>query len=74
MEEQLNCIEKIIVMYFKKYEALLFRRNKPSTFKTVNDELFTGYIDGITYEGKLQIILEDNICKTFDLKELKLLY
>lgn len=75
LEEQLNCIEKDNSNVLqKKYEALLFRRNKPSTFKTVNDELFTGYIDGITYEGKLQIILEDNICKTFDLKELKLLY
>lgn len=57
-----------------QYENLLFRKNKPSTFKDAQGYLFPGYIQGVNDNGLLQVLLEDDIIKTFDLKELKLLY
>lgn len=57
-----------------EYEALLFRKNKPSTFMDVQNETFSGIIQGVTKNGELQVWTEDEIVKTFDLKEVKLLY
>ncbi|MCF7561308.1 biotin--[acetyl-CoA-carboxylase] ligase [Sabulilitoribacter multivorans] len=57
-----------------EYEDNLFRKNKPSTFETVEGELFSGFIKGVTKYGKLLVLLEDEIVKKFDLKEVNLLY
>ncbi|WNH07939.1 biotin--[acetyl-CoA-carboxylase] ligase [Thalassobellus suaedae] len=57
-----------------EYETNLFRKNKPSTFKDAEGALFSGFIKGVTKYGKLQVILEDEIVKKFDLKEITLLY
>jgi BirA family transcriptional regulator, biotin operon repressor / biotin---[acetyl-CoA-carboxylase] ligase len=57
-----------------EYENLLFRKNKPSTFKYKQSNIFAGFIKGISNSGKLQIVLEDGILKEFDLKEVQLLY
>jgi len=57
-----------------EYEMRLFRKNKPSTFKDTEGVLFSGFIKGVTKYGKLQVILEDEIVKKFDLKEITLLY
>jgi BirA family transcriptional regulator, biotin operon repressor / biotin---[acetyl-CoA-carboxylase] ligase len=57
-----------------EYEILLFRKNKPSTFKDTKGLMFSGFINGISTSGKLQVILEDEILKEFDLKEVQLLY
>jgi BirA family biotin operon repressor/biotin-[acetyl-CoA-carboxylase] ligase len=57
-----------------EYESLLFRKNKPSTFKDAEGVMFLGFIKGITQSGRLQVLLEDNILKAFDLKEITLLY
>ncbi len=56
------------------YEKQLFRKDKPSTFKDANDEIFMGFIRNISPQGKLVIELEDAILKQFGLKEIKLLY
>jgi len=57
-----------------EYESLLFRKNKPSTFRTSKNNSFSGIIKGVTENGHLQVWIEDEIIKTFDLKEIKLLY
>tara|TARA_R110000868_G_scaffold392258_2_gene662802 strand:- start:436 stop:1164 length:729 start_codon:yes stop_codon:yes gene_type:complete len=57
-----------------EYEANLFRKNKPSTFKDAEGVMFSGFIKGVTKYGKLQVILEDEIVKKFDLKEITLMY
>ena len=57
-----------------EYESLLFKKNKPSTFKNAQGELFSGFISGISHEGCIQILLEDNDLKSFNLKEIELLY
>lgn len=62
-----NCLKE-------EYESLLFRNKKPSTFETPNHTMFMGFIQGVSQEGKLIVLLEDEIIKEFDLKEIKLLY
>lgn len=57
-----------------EYESNLFRKNKPSTFKSAEGVLFSGFIQGVTKYGKIQIMLEDQIVKKFNLKEITLLY
>jgi BirA family biotin operon repressor/biotin-[acetyl-CoA-carboxylase] ligase len=57
-----------------EYEANLFRKNKPSTFKNTKGDLFSGFVKGVTKYGKLQVLLEDDIVKKFDLKEITLMY
>lgn len=56
------------------YEKVLFRKDKPSTFKNNEGNLFMGFIKGVSSEGRLRILLEDNILKEYDLKEVQLLY
>lgn len=58
----------------KQYESLLFRKDKPSTFKDSDSNLIAGYIRGISTEGKLVVELEDCVLKQFTFKELELLY
>ncbi len=57
-----------------EYESILFRKDKPSTFEGIEGESFVGIIKGVNPEGKLQLLLEDEVVKTFGLKEIKLLY
>ncbi|MDG1731214.1 MAG: biotin--[acetyl-CoA-carboxylase] ligase [Algibacter sp.] len=57
-----------------EYEALLFRKNKPSTFINAEGAMFSGFIKGVSDSGHLQVLLEDRILKVFNLKEIKLLY
>jgi BirA family biotin operon repressor/biotin-[acetyl-CoA-carboxylase] ligase len=57
-----------------EYESHLFRKDKPSTFQDRNGEFFMGFIQGIAEDGKLNVLLEDEITTAFDLKEIKLLY
>ena len=59
---------------WEAYEDVLFRKDKPSTFENKQNELFMGFIRGVSPTGKLQIMLEDNVLKEFDIKEVKLLY
>ena len=58
---------------FEKYEDALFRINKPSTFKNSNGEVFSGYIKGVSRLGKLNVMLEDNLVESYDLKEISML-
>jgi BirA family biotin operon repressor/biotin-[acetyl-CoA-carboxylase] ligase len=86
LDELLHLIVKNLKYYFvflkegkldvlkDEYENYLFRKNKPSTFKNKKGETFAGFIKGINGIGNLQILLEDDILKAFDLKEIRLLY
>ncbi len=58
----------------KDYENHLFRINKPSTFVKPNQEQFVGIIKGVTDQGKLILLEEDDIMNEYDLKELQLLF
>ncbi len=56
------------------YESKLFRKNKPSTFEDAKGHLFSGYIKGVSTSGHLLVLIVDGVVKSFDLKEVKLLY
>ena len=58
---------------FEKYEDALFRINKPSTFKNSKGEIFSGYIKGVSRSGKLNVMLEDSLVESYDLKEISML-
>lgn len=57
-----------------EYESVLFKKNKPSTFLDAEGRMFSGIIRGITEQGCLQVLVEDQLIKPFDLKEISLLY
>ncbi|GAB1855881.1 biotin--[acetyl-CoA-carboxylase] ligase [Flavobacteriaceae bacterium MHTCC 0001] len=57
-----------------EYESFLFRKNKPSTFKDTKGNLFSGYIQSVENTGNISILLEDNVTKSFALKDISLLY
>lgn len=57
-----------------EYEANLFRKNKPSTFKDAEGLVFSGFIKNISETGSLQVLLEDDVIKEFDFKTITLLY
>lgn len=85
-DEVLSKILKQLEYYFKlleaqkydelksEYETLIFRKGKPSTFETSSGDTFSGIIEGVTEMGMLRVWTEDEIIKTFNLKELTLLY
>ncbi len=66
--------EKSVPQMLPAYEKVLFRKDKPSTFKNVDDEVFMGFIRGVSSDGKLVLELEDSVFKEYGLKEVKLLY
>ena len=86
IDELLHHLLKSLSHYFKKlekgeldslkraYERQLFRKNKPSTFREMNGDVFPGIIQGVELNGKLTVKLEDEIIRSFDLKEIQLLY
>ncbi|MCB4800228.1 biotin--[acetyl-CoA-carboxylase] ligase [Neotamlana laminarinivorans] len=77
--ENIKCYAKMLQdeefdVVKNNYESYLFRKNKPSTFKNIEGELFSGFIKGVTKYGKILVMLEDEVLKKFDLKEITLLY
>ncbi|MCF8715875.1 biotin--[acetyl-CoA-carboxylase] ligase [Joostella atrarenae] len=67
-------VDRALLKIKETFENHLFRKDKPSTFKLANGELIMGFIKGVAVNGCLIVLMEDNIIKEFDLKELKLLY
>ena len=61
-------------MLKSEYESFLFRKNKPSTFRDAEGLMFSGFIKGVSDSGNLQVLLEDDVQKEYELKEITLLY
>jgi BirA family biotin operon repressor/biotin-[acetyl-CoA-carboxylase] ligase len=86
LDEVLFTVIKFLKYYFmllrneeydfvkNEYESYLFRKNKPSTFRNAEGLMFTGIIKNISEAGSLQVLLEDDIIKEFELKEIALLF
>jgi BirA family biotin operon repressor/biotin-[acetyl-CoA-carboxylase] ligase len=86
LDEVLYVVIKYLKYYFmllrneeydfvkNEYESYLFRKNKPSTFRNAEGDMFTGIIKRISESGSLQVLLEDAILKEYDLKEISLLF
>lgn len=64
------CFDDILNEYLRQ----LFKKDVVATFQEPNGELFTGMIEGVSANGKLQVRVNDTIVKEYGLKEIKLLY
>ncbi|QXP60016.1 biotin--[acetyl-CoA-carboxylase] ligase [Olleya sp. HaHaR_3_96] len=73
IKTELAFVEKESSAIKEIYESYLFRKEKPSTFEKA-EGLFSGIIKGVSNEGLLKVMVEDQILETFDLKTIKLLY
>lgn len=57
----------------KNYLEVLYRRNVPSMFKTSDNVPFLGKIVGVSETGQLQLTLENEEIKVFEIKEIQFL-
>lgn len=75
IEKNLGKLGKISAgIFLPRYEEVLFRKEKASTFELPDGSFLTGIIKGITSSGLLRVQVEEGLIKTFDLKEIKLLF
>ncbi|MDT0648752.1 biotin--[acetyl-CoA-carboxylase] ligase [Autumnicola edwardsiae] len=58
----------------EEYTSKMFKKDMVSTFELPDGSHLTGIIRGVTHAGRLTIETEDSVFKTFDLKEVKLLF
>ena len=65
---------KNIEFFWNEYESYLFRKGKPTVFENVNQDRFMGIISGVSSNGQLEILLEDDTTKQFGLKEITMIY
>ena len=56
------------------YSNILFKKGIPMPFLNQNKQTFMGIIQGVSADGKLQILLEDDTVSEFELKEIQMLY
>ena len=73
-----NNIEKLknndIDSFWNEYENYLFKKGKPTLFEDTNQQRFMGIINGVTRNGQLEILLEDDSVKCFGVKEITMIY
>lgn len=67
-------LPKLSEFYWNTYFSYLFKINQPMVFEDYNQKRFMGIIKGVTFEGKLKVMLEDDSVQYFGLKEVKMLY
>jgi BirA family biotin operon repressor/biotin-[acetyl-CoA-carboxylase] ligase len=59
---------------WKEFHKYLFKLNVPMPFEDAYKNRFMGIIQLVTMDGKLQVALEDDLVKTFGIKEIQMLY
>jgi len=59
---------------WKEYHKNLFKLNTPIAFSDHENNQFMGIIQGVNYEGRLEVLLNDDSIKTFGVKEIQMLY
>ncbi|MFK8059009.1 MAG: biotin--[acetyl-CoA-carboxylase] ligase [Polaribacter sp.] len=74
IKEKINLLEmQQFSVLEKNYLEVLYKKNIPTMFKNSKDIIFMGIISGISNDGKLQILLEDDTIKEFGIKEVSFL-
>ena len=66
--------EKNETLILEEYASLMFKKDVVAAFQYPNGDFFNGIIRGVTTNGLLNVEIEDAVFKTFDLKEVKLMY
>lgn len=59
---------------WQQYHKHLFKINVPMAFEDANQNKFMGIIKGVSPEGRLQVLLENNSVKNFLIKEVQILF
>ncbi|RBA28110.1 biotin--[acetyl-CoA-carboxylase] ligase [Flavobacterium tibetense] len=59
---------------WKTYHQNLFMKDKVASFQVGNEKPFSAVIQGVSVEGKLLLLQEDDLVHEYDIKEIKLLY
>ena len=60
--------------FWQAYNQKLFKKGIPMPFEDTAGIRFMGIIQGVTSNGRLEVMLEDDSLKTFDIKEIQMLY
>jgi len=60
--------------FWQAYSQKLFKKGIPMPFEDTDGVRFMGIIQGVNSNGKLEVLLEDDSLKTFDIKEVQMLY
>lgn len=60
--------------FWNIYHQKLFKKDKVSTFEDTIGNRFVGKITGVSKEGRLEVLLDDDMQTSFDIKEIKMLY
>lgn len=60
--------------FWQAYNQKLFKKGFPMPFEDTAGIRFMGIIQGVTSNGRLEVMLEDDSLKTFDIKEIQMLY
>jgi BirA family biotin operon repressor/biotin-[acetyl-CoA-carboxylase] ligase len=61
-------------LFWKMYEENLFKLNIPMAFEDAEKNRFMAIIKGVSSNGKLQLLLEDDSTNEYDIKEIQMLY
>lgn len=61
-------------LLWDRYQEYLFKKEIPTTFEDVKQQKFMGIIKGVSLDGQLQVLHEDDSIKKYGIKEIKMLY
>lgn len=59
---------------WREYLNLLFKKNVPVPFELPDGDRFMGIIQGVSAQGKIQILLENDAVVQYSIKEIQMLY
>lgn len=61
-------------LFWEMYLENLFKLNFPMAFEDIEKNRFMAIIKGVSSNGKLQLLLEDDSTNEYDIKEIQMLY
>jgi BirA family biotin operon repressor/biotin-[acetyl-CoA-carboxylase] ligase len=74
LEEMISLYKEKEASIWEDYSEKLFKKGIPTAFTDENNKNFMGIITGVSSIGKLQIQLENDSIREYNLKEVQMLY
>ncbi|TDP59492.1 biotin--[acetyl-CoA-carboxylase] ligase [Flavobacterium dankookense] len=74
IQEKFQQLDELMPVFRNKYHEKLFKKDKPLAFEDSKNNRFMGIIQGVTHDGKLQVMLEDDSISFFNIKEIQMLF
>lgn len=74
IESNAHFIAEHADVLWQAYHARLFKKDVPMPFENNDGVRFMGIIKGVTPEGNLELMLENDTAKVFGIKEIQMLY